>query len=254
MITLKVTSDVAATADRTEYISGKYSKNESTAYLQTKELSIRYLASRDLNLWLAKLNGKNALDYGSGLGFSVDYLLKHDFKVHAADINPEMIQQAKNVYPSAEFTLVSEQSLPYPNKSFDLVFSSYVLFEMNSLEKIITYLQHATRVLKDDGYIIAIIASQNLYDPEYKSQLYNTGFRENYMRQSGSLVKMSYNEINMTFTDYFWTETDYRTAFANAGLKICAVHYPLGNKDENYPWQDELTKSPLLLILAVKNN
>ena len=149
-------------------------------------------------------------------------------------------------------SLVPDNALPFSDKSFDLVFSSFVLFEMSSLKKIEEYLIQARRVLKEDGYFIAIIASIHMYDPKFKSRLISADFPENKNRKSGSQVKMHYNEINMTFIDYFWFEEDYRKAFTTAGLQVCAIAYPLGKSGEHYPWEDELKKSPILLFLAAK--
>lgn len=235
-----------------EYISGTFNQESANSYKQAKELSTRYLAQRDLSPWLAKIQGKHALDYGSGLGFSVEYLLKQGFKVDAVDINPEMIAMGKKSYPDVNFKLATEGKLPYTDRRFDLVFSSWVLFEMDTLEKITNYLKESKRVMKDDGYFIAIIASKNIYDPKFKSNLYDTNFKENENLQSGSLVKMKYLEINMAFVDYFWSEADYCKAFDDAGLKVAAIHYPVGKTTDPYPWLDELHKSPVLLILATK--
>lgn len=238
--------------DSGEYISGTFNQQAADSYKETKELSIRYLAQRDLLPWLTKIQGKNALDYGSGLGFSVEYLLKQGFTVDAVDLNPEMIAIGEKSYPGVNFKLVEESKLPYMDKKFDLVFSSWVLFEMDTLEKITNYLKESKRVLKDNGYFIAIVASKNIYDPNFKSNLYDTNFKENQNIQSGSLVKMKYREINMAFVDYYWSEADYTKAFYDAGLKVCAIHYPLGKATDSYPWLDELYKSPVLLILATK--
>ena len=235
------------------YESGKAGQNEAQSYVKVRNISSRYLAYRDLGSWLSRVQGKAALDYGSGLGFSTEFLISKGFDVKGADINPDMIIQAQKSYPSVDFTLVENNKLLFANQNFDLVFSSLVLFELSSLQQIEEYLREARRVLKEDGYFIGVTGSSFMHDPNYKSELRKTDFPENRGARSGSLVKVTLNEINLTFEDYLWFEKDYRQVFQKAGLPICEVHYPLGHEGEVYPWKDELKKSPFILILARKN-
>ncbi len=235
------------------YESGKAGQKEAQSYTKVKNVSSRYLSYRDLGPWLSKVQGKAALDYGSGLGFSTEFLVDRGFEVKGADINPNMIIQAKNSYPGVDFTLIKDDKLPFANLSFDLVFSSLVLFELSSLQQIENYLKEARRVLREDGYFIGITGSSSMHDPNYKSELRKTDYPQNKGAKSGSLVKVTLNEINLTFEDYLWFEKDYRKIFQKAGLPICEVHYPLGQKDEPYPWKDELNRSPFILILARKS-
>lgn len=101
--------------------------------------------------WFAKIKSKHALDYGSGQGFSVEYLLQNNFTVEAVDINPHMIEQTKSNYPNVNFTLLENDVLPFADKQFDLVLSSFVLFEIASLAKMQHYLSGARRTIKDHG-------------------------------------------------------------------------------------------------------
>ncbi len=234
------------------YVSGRAGVGEAQTYRKAKMVSSRYLAYRDLDPWLSKTAGKLALDYGSGLGYSAEFLLSRGFQVKGADINPDMIAQASQAYPSIEFSLIEDGKLPFSKGTFDLVFSSLVLFELSSLKKMEQYLKSAREVLKDDGVFIGITGSEFMHDPKYQSELRFTDFPQNRKAKSGSLVKVRLNEINLTFEDYLWFEKDYRKVFKKAGLPICQVHRPLGKSGEAFPWKDELKKSPLLIILAGK--
>lgn len=235
------------------YVSGHASLNEANQYVKTKVLSTRYLAFRDLDPWISliKKEERNALDFGSGLGFSTEYLVMKDFKVTGVDTNPNMIAKARESFPSIEFLHVTDK-LPFTNKSFHLVFSSLVLFELSSLEATKSYLAEAKRVLNENGLLIAITGSAFMADPHFKSSSIKTNFSQNYHAKSGDIIKVHLNEINLTFDDYLWLESDYRNAFSDVGLEICAIHYPLGKANENYEWQDELVKSPFVLFLAAK--
>jgi ubiquinone/menaquinone biosynthesis C-methylase UbiE len=232
------------------YVSGQAGKGEAHLYAQMKKSSTRYLAYRDLGPWLSKVRGTASLDYGSGLGFSSELLASKGFSVRGADINPDMVEQAKKSYPKLEFSLIKNDRLPFENRSFDLVFSSFVLFELSTKLKIETYVKEAQRVMKDDGYFIGITGSSHMHDPDYQSV--HRGAK------SGSLVKIKVNSTHLIFEDYLWFEKDYREAFQKAGLPICEVHYPVGRVGEGEPhspwlWKDELKHSPILLILAQKN-
>ena len=56
----------------------------------------------------------------------------------------------------------------------------------------------------------------------------------------------------MEFTDYFWSEEDYRQVFARSGLKLIEVHSPLGYAYEQHQWKDEMTCSPFSIFIATK--
>ncbi len=234
------------------YISGQASAQEANSYQKVKQMNWLELCFRGLEPWLASTKLKHALDYGSGQGFSLEYLLKNNFTVEAVDINPHMIEQTKDNYPNVNFTLLENNSLPFADQQFDLVLSSFVLFEIASLAKIQQYLSEASRTLKDDGLIIAIVASANVYDPNYKSNIWDTNFPENIQPRSGDIVKARLKEIDLTFADYYWCEADYRQAFADAALEIRAINYPLGTADDGIAWLDETHRSPFIQIIATK--
>jgi len=121
------------------YISGKASAREAKLYIEAKEVSGRYLINRDAKLWLKEIPGKSALDYGSGLGYSSEFLDKQGFKTIGVDINPHMIKAAMEVYPTGNFVLIPKNQLPFSDQSFDVVYSSLVLFEIDSLDNIRQY-------------------------------------------------------------------------------------------------------------------
>lgn len=234
-----------------DYISGTQC-NQVQQYKKAKVIATRYLAYRDIDAWLAKAKDKEALDYGSGLGFSAEFLLTKAFKVSGVDTNLNMVQEAQKNLENVPFYHIETGKLPFADSTFDLVFSSLVLFELDSKEAIQKYLAEARRVMHETGIFIGITGSTAMGDPTYQSQLYFTNFTQNYGAKSGDLIKIKLFEIGLTFSDFLWSEDDYRELFHNAGLPICAVHYPLGRDGEGYPWLDEKQRSPLLLILAAK--
>jgi hypothetical protein len=57
----------------------------------------------------------------------------------------------------------------------------------------------------------------------------------------------------MVFEDYYWHELDYITCFQNSGLEILKILYPLGEKEDEISWRDELSHPPFVVFIAQKN-
>lgn len=53
------------------------------------------------------------------------------------DINRFAISQAKKKYPESDFQIASVEKLPFPDKSFDLVYSAFVIEHVKSPEKML---------------------------------------------------------------------------------------------------------------------
>jgi SAM-dependent methyltransferase len=237
------------------YFSGKATAEQADFYhANTKEISTRYLGRRDLDLFLKDGLGLRALDFGCGTGLSTAILLAKGYTVEAVDISAKMMETARASHPNVNFHLLPSTTspLPFPDRSFDVVFSSLVLFELSSREMLHGYLAEAARVLKDGGQFVAVTGSVHLHDPTYQSNYLQARYEENEARASGREVRVEVTEIRLVFVDYFWTEEDYQTECKAVGMPIVDVHYPLGKEGEGREWKDELVRSPMLLIHARK--
>lgn len=240
----------------TTYFSGSIKSSvEADEYKKTHASSHRYLAYRDIPSLLEKyfgneITGKVAIDYGTGTGFSADYLRKLGFKVIGVDVSEAMLSKACSEYPDIPFYQVVNGIIPIDSSSCDLIFSSFVLFEISTRETILKYLSEAKRVLKKDGLFIAITGSQDLHSPMRRWLYFHTQFPENEHLDSGKPVKLLLTESNIEFMDYYWTEDDYATLFSKAELKIMELYHPLGHANENFLWEDELEYSPYLVLIA----
>lgn len=228
------------------------SQEQAIGYSKTTQSACRYLAYRDMPGFFAKyVSGNKVLDYGAGVGISTEFLLTQNFDVTGVDISKEMLTQAKAQYPNATFDLIENGQIGSPHNSYDLVFSSFVLFELGSEEQMIAYLNEAKRVLKDDGVLIALTGSQDMYSKDWF--LFKTNYPENNHLTSGALAKVYLCDADIEFTDFYWTEADYRNFFSKAGFELAEVHYPLGNEKEQFPWKDEKTHSPYVIFVAKKS-
>ena len=225
---------------------------QAVAYESTHDSPLRYLAYRDIPYFLSKyVNGDKALDNGSGTGFSLEFLQRHGFEVVGADISKEMIARAQFNVLHAPIHFVENGTLPLPDNSYDLVFSSMVLFEIGCEEDMLKYLEETKRVMKLDGICIAITGSQDVFCKNWLDL--DVDYPENKHIHSGGIAKSLVISAGIEFTDYYWTEEDYRQFFSKAGLQLLEVYYPLGYDTDPYKWKDEIISSPYVILIAKKD-
>jgi SAM-dependent methyltransferase len=78
--------------------------------------------------WVAPMKKSKILDVGCGLGAFWGYLKEQEIPVHytGIDLFPNVIQEAKKLYPDAHFEARHLLARPYPARSFDYSFLSGV--------------------------------------------------------------------------------------------------------------------------------
>ncbi len=229
--------------------NNKKSTNQTLIYNKTIHSPFRYLAYREIPSLIKKyVTGKNTLDYGVGTGISTQFLINQNLKVTGVDIDEKMLTQARFNCPFTFFGLIREGSIPSISKRYDFIFSSFVLFECSSKEGIVKYLREAKRVMKQDGILIAITGSQELYSRNWF--IWDTNYSENQNLKSGDKAKLFLKDLNIEFTDYYWTKTDYLQCFNKAGFKLIEQYGPLGKTNEPYQWKDEKKYSPFVIFVA----
>jgi SAM-dependent methyltransferase len=231
------------------YNSGKDKTEEVVQeYQKTHRAPHRYLAYRDIEKIIRNIaKGTKALDYGSGTGASTIFLHELGFDVVGIDSSANMIEQASKNYPFLKFL---PSSFVNSGCTYDLIFSSFVLFEISSSEGIIEYLTNAQKCLNSDGIVVAITGAEQLYSPSRNWTTFNANYPENMQLRSGDMAKLCLNMANIIFYDYFWTFLDYLDFFDKAGLEILNVHRPLGYANEPYDWKDEILESPFVIFIA----
>lgn len=216
-------------------------------YAKTDQFSHRYLAYRDIPRILKKyVSGVRALDYGTGTGISAAFLQTLNFKVVGVDINFLMLEKAREIYPFIQFLEVARLK---PEARFDLIFSSFVLFDIKSKAEIVKYLSEASSFLDKKGIFIAITGSEELYSISRDWVAYDSNVPENRNLQSGDLARLKLKDPIIEFRDYFWTKEDYFECFNNSNLDILEVHHPLGSKKDPYLWRDEKFYAPFTVYV-----
>jgi ubiquinone/menaquinone biosynthesis C-methylase UbiE len=147
---------------------------------QTRGLTIRWWAPLyDAVAWLstggqegairretiaaAKISaGNKVLDVGCGTGTLVIAAAKKakaDGEVHGIDASPEMIELARRKaakhHASATFQVAPIEALPFPDDTFDVVLSTFMLHHLPDDVKMAGFAQIG-RVLKPGGHLLAV--------------------------------------------------------------------------------------------------
>ncbi len=230
--------------------AGNQTEEQSALYTQTHQAPHRYLAYKDIPMIIRQfVKGKKALDYGAGTGASSSFLHNLGFDVIGMDISSSMLEKARMSFPDIEF--YNFQSQGFAN-SFDLVFSSFVLFEISSINDIVQYLNRAFSFLKNGGIFVGITGSEHLYAPFRNWTTFDANFAENKELRSGDIARLLLKHPRMEFSDYYWKETDYTYCFEKSGLEILQIHHPLGSIGDPQSWKDELSYSPFTIFVAKK--
>lgn len=211
-----------------------------------------WLVFRDLPGIISKhVQGKKTLDYGCGTGRSTRFLRDLGMEVLGVDISDKMLTQSIQIDPRLHYLQIESGKIPVPDRSYDFVFSSLVLFDLSSKEELKKVLVEVSRILKEGGTFIAVTGSENMYSHRWLS--FDVNYPGNKNLKSGDIAKVRLKDFDMVFIDYFWSNRDYQELFASAGLKLIETHFPLGEKGDGFPWEDELTVSPYVIYITKKS-
>ncbi len=108
----------------------------------------------DFIVTLADLSGDEVvMDVASGTGAVPRTLAEHVKVVHASDISPHMLKDAKNMPANVTITQAEANHLPYPSNSADLVTARMVYHHLPDIGKA---LSEALRVVKPEGTVMVI--------------------------------------------------------------------------------------------------
>lgn len=106
------------------------------------------------NLLPSDLENTVVLDLGSGIGRLTEPFSRVYGKVYGVDISPTMVQIAERrlgELSNVEFTMTDGSAIPYPDQSFDLIFSNLVFPHIDNVPAIEKYLSEIHRTLKKGG-------------------------------------------------------------------------------------------------------
>jgi len=100
---------------------------------------------RVVELSVAGIDAKNMLDVGTGSAVFAEAFAARGLNVNGIDVNPEMLDAARQFVPQGDFRHASADDIPYSSDSLDVVFMGHVLHEMDDAVKA---LSEARRVAK----------------------------------------------------------------------------------------------------------
>lgn len=103
------------------------------------------------------LKGRRILDDGCGVGTYVERFRRFSGQVHGVDVDPDRVAEASKTLPNIQ--CAPAEQLPYPDSSFDVVFSNEVIEHVEYDRQAVA---EAVRVTADGGYVV-IFAPNRLY-------------------------------------------------------------------------------------------
>lgn len=103
--------------------------------LRSPERIERLEVERVVDLALQGLTATSVLDVGTGTGVFAEAFQKRNMNVVGIDPNLEMLKAAKEYVPAGNFVPGVAEAIPFPDKSFDLVFLGHVLHESDDIVK-----------------------------------------------------------------------------------------------------------------------
>jgi ubiquinone/menaquinone biosynthesis C-methylase UbiE len=89
---------------------------------------------------------ESVLDVGTGSGLFAEEFVKRGLRLSGIDVNPTMIEAARQAVPEATFLEAAAEVLPFPDGAFDLVFLGLVLHEVSDQTQALFEARRVARV------------------------------------------------------------------------------------------------------------
>jgi ubiquinone/menaquinone biosynthesis C-methylase UbiE len=175
--------------------------------------------------------------------------------VIGVDISEDMLKQARARDPEGDYRLIETGGgIPQVQAHFyDLVLSVFTFDNIPTLEKKVTLFGDLGRLLKDDGRLVSVVSSPEIYIHEWTS-FTTKNFPENHSAKSGDKVRIIMTDVDdqRPVEDILWTDEAYQEVYARAGLELLQMYKPLGMKSEPYKWVNETRIAPWVIYVLRK--
>lgn len=214
-----------------------------------------YLAYRDLPAIIAEhVRGRVALDFGCGAGRSTRFLKKLGFDAIGIDISSRMIDLAKKADPGGTYQLVDDGDFSaFEPGRFDAVLSAFAFDNIPDVAKRRDLLRSLRRLLNDEGRIILLGSTPEIYTHEWAS-FTTKDFPENRSAKSGETVRIVMKDVadRRPVVDLVCFHEDYLNLFAACELDAAAHYTPLGRGEDPYDWLTETSIAPWVIYVLKK--
>lgn len=101
------------------------------------------------------LEGKKILDVGCGVGTYLQAFKRFGDDLYGVEIDAKRAAKAKKITPN--ISVASAENLPFPEATFDIVFSHEVLEHLEDDRKAV---EEAVRVLKPGGHLVLFVPNR----------------------------------------------------------------------------------------------
>jgi SAM-dependent methyltransferase len=102
------------------------------------------------------------LDVGCGVGAMERFLVATTGSIVGVDVTPEVVDTARERYPSAQFLVYDGRTLPFDDGSFDVAFAVCVLHHVEAAQRP-SLVREMARVVRRDGLVF--VAEHNPWNP-----------------------------------------------------------------------------------------
>jgi ubiquinone/menaquinone biosynthesis C-methylase UbiE len=225
------------------------------AYANLEFPGTYYLAYRDLPEIISEhIRGKKALDFGCGAGRSTRFLKKIGFDAIGVDIAEDMLKQARTKDSDGHYLRIEEGSFDqFRGQTFDLVLAAFTFDNVPTQEKKVTLFRGLKSVLKNEGRIVSVVSSPEIYKHEWAS-FTTKEFPENQKAKNGERVRIIMTDVedHRPVEDILWTYEAYRAVYDEAGLGMVKMYTPLGQESEPYKWVSETKIAPWIIYVLQK--
>ncbi len=230
-------------------ISTNYDAKIAAIYGNRENIDTSLLAYRDLPNLLPKSNqNSRALDFGCGTGFSSDILARAGFQVVGADINPNMLKEAKKQHPHIEFIELQTEILPFKENEFDLILGAFVFLEINSKAAMVKVLGSLRRIIKNTGKLVILTTSEHF--PKNNWLTAQNDIEGNKSIKCGENYQVKDTRNNMVFSDFYYSDQTYRNALREAGFNVSQLYQPLGKIADKISWDLEWELPPYSIYIC----
>jgi SAM-dependent methyltransferase len=206
-----------------------------------------HLAYRDLPAIIREhVHGRKAVDFGCGAGRSTRVLRDLGFDVVGLDVSEPMLARARDLDPQGDYRLVADGSLGgLEPHGYDLVLSAFTFDNVPTLEKKVALFEGLKRLLSEDGRIVNLVSSPEIYVNEWVS-FSTKDFPENRAARCGDKVLIVMLDVDdkRPVEDILWTDEGYRDVYERGGVRPIMVYKPLGSPGDGCPWVSETSIAP----------